>query len=113
MINNCFSVISLGLITIRARGLPITSLGKYVTAFLLSIVNLLLHVHMFRLYFTAFLASETCKLLLTQHMNLCRQSFALKSAKSAEFILYLADVFRLSKGSSAIDKLADIFWQFF
>ena len=31
--NNCFSVISLGLITIRGRGLAITSLEKYVTHF--------------------------------------------------------------------------------
>ena len=83
--NNSFSVISLGLITIRGRGLPITS-HEIRHALLLSIVLLLPHVHMFRLYFTAFSTSETCKLLLPQHTKFSRQCFALKSAKSVEFI---------------------------
>ena len=68
MENKCFSVISLGLIMIRGRGLPKTS-PEIRHAFLLSIVILLPHLHMFRLYFTAFSTSETCKLLLPQHQK--------------------------------------------
>ena len=124
MANNCFSVVSFGLITIRGRGLPTTSRDIRHT-FLLSIVILLPHVHMFRLYFTAFSTSETCNLLLPQHTKLSRQCFALKSAKSAEFIFtnYRNELRRFciwqmfsnsrKKASSGIGKFVDVFWRLY
>ena len=86
VINNRFSVISSGLITMRGRGLPITPPPRNTSRISSSIVNPLPHVHTSRSYFTAFPASETRKSPSTQHTNLPRQCFTLKSVKSAEFI---------------------------